>query len=113
MLKLTKPPYADTKVDAEKTQQEITQLLRKYGVSQVNWQIDYDKEQVQLDFVIEYTKQEDQQQLLRKTQETGLDQMKRTDESIAQVIDLISKVSLQFYSSLNDLTAAIQQMRGV
>lgn len=57
--------------------------------------------------------QEDQQQLLRKTQETGLDQMKRTDESIAQVIDLISKVSLQFYSSLNDLTAAIQQMRGV
>ena len=33
MLKLTKPPYADTKVDAEKTQQDITQLLRKYGVS--------------------------------------------------------------------------------
>lgn len=60
MLKLTKPPYADTKVDAEKTQQEITQLLRKYGVSQVNWQINYDMEQVQLDFVIEYTKQEDQ-----------------------------------------------------
>ncbi len=60
MLKLTKPPYSDTKVDAEKTQQEITQLLRKYGVSQVNWQINYDMEQVQLDFVIEYTKQEDQ-----------------------------------------------------
>ena len=60
MLKLTKPPYADTKVDAEKTQQEITQLLRKYGVSQINWQIDYDMEQVQLDFVIEYMKQEDQ-----------------------------------------------------
>ena len=30
MLKLTKPPYADTKVDAEKTQQDVTQLLRKY-----------------------------------------------------------------------------------
>ena len=60
MLKLTKPPYADTRVDAEKTQQEITQLLRKYGVSQINWQIDYDMEQVQLDFVIEYMKQEDQ-----------------------------------------------------
>ena len=57
--------------------------------------------------------QEDQQQLLKKTQEIGLDQSRRTDESIAQVIDLISKVSLQFYSSLNDLTAAIQQMRGV
>ncbi len=61
MLKLTKPPYADTKVDAEKTQQEITSLLRKYGVSQINWQINYDLEQVQLDFVIEYTKSEDQQ----------------------------------------------------
>ena len=60
MLKLTKPPYADTEVDAEKTQQDITQLLRKYGVSQINWQIDYDMEQVQLDFVIEYMKQEDQ-----------------------------------------------------
>jgi tRNA nucleotidyltransferase (CCA-adding enzyme) len=60
MLKLTKPPYADTKVDAEKTQQDVTQLLRKYGVSQINWQIDYDMEQVQLDFVIEYMKQEDQ-----------------------------------------------------
>ena len=60
MLKMTKPPYADTEVDAEKTQQQITQLLRKYGVSQVNWQIDYDMEQVQLDFIIEYLKQEDQ-----------------------------------------------------
>ena len=60
MLKMTKPPYADTEVDAEKTQQQITQLLRKYGVSQVSWQIDYDIEQVQLDFVIEYLKQEDQ-----------------------------------------------------
>lgn len=61
MLKLNKPPYSDTKVDAEKTQQEITQLLRKYGVGQINWQINYDMEQVQLDFVIEYLKQEDQQ----------------------------------------------------
>ena len=60
MLKMTKPPYADTEVNAEKTQQQITQLLRKYGVSQVSWQIDYDIEQVQLDFVIEYLKQEDQ-----------------------------------------------------
>ena len=60
MLKLTKPPYADTKVDADKTQQDITQLLRKYGVSQINWSVNYDLEQVQLDFVIEYMKQEDQ-----------------------------------------------------
>lgn len=39
MLKLTKPPYATTTVDAEKTQQQITSLLRKYGVSQINWQV--------------------------------------------------------------------------
>ena len=52
MLKLTKPPYATTTVDAEKTQQQITSLLRKYGVSQINWQVNYDLEQVQLDFVI-------------------------------------------------------------
>lgn len=61
MLKLTKPPYADTTVDADKTQQEITRLLRKYGVSQINWQIDYDMDQVQLNFIIEYTKREDEQ----------------------------------------------------
>lgn len=60
MLKLTKPPYATTNVSADKTQQEITNLLRKYGVSQINWQIDYDMEQVVLDFIIEYQKPEDQ-----------------------------------------------------
>ena len=60
MLKLTKPPYGDTSVNADKTQQDITQLLRKYGVSQINWQIDYDMEQVVLDFIVEYQKPEDQ-----------------------------------------------------
>jgi tRNA nucleotidyltransferase (CCA-adding enzyme) len=59
MLKLTKPPYATTTVDAEKTQQQITSLLRKYGVSQINWQVNYDLEQVQLDFVIEYSRMDD------------------------------------------------------
>lgn len=59
MLKLTKPPYATTTVDAEKTQQQITSLLRKYGVSQINWQVNYDLEQVQLDFVIEYSRLDD------------------------------------------------------
>ena len=56
MLKYNKPPYGDTTVDADKTQSQITQLLRKYGVSQINWQVDYDMEQVVLDFVIEYQK---------------------------------------------------------
>ena len=60
MLKLTKPPYGDTSVNADKTQQDITQLLRKYGVEQINWQIDYKMERIQLDFIIEYKKQEDQ-----------------------------------------------------
>ena len=46
MLKLIRPPYSDTGVDAEKTQQQITQLLRKYGVAQINWQVNYDLEQV-------------------------------------------------------------------
>ena len=57
MLKYNKPPYGDTSVDADKTQFQITQLLRKYGVSQINWQVNYDMEQVVLDFVIEYQKQ--------------------------------------------------------
>lgn len=61
MLKFNRPPYADTSVNADKTQQDITALLRKYGVSQINWQIDYDMEQVQLDFVIDYQKPGDQQ----------------------------------------------------
>ena len=60
MLKLIRPPYSDTGGDAEKTQQQITHLLRKYGVSQINWQVNYDLEQVQLDFIIEYQKREDE-----------------------------------------------------
>ncbi len=58
-LKLTKPPYGDTKISAEKSQQEITELLKKYGVSQVAWAVDYDSMKVQLQFVIEYEKPED------------------------------------------------------
>ncbi len=60
MLKLVKPPYSDTSANADKTQQDITQLLRKYGVSQISWHVDYELEQVQLDFVIEYQKPDDQ-----------------------------------------------------
>lgn len=56
--------------------------------------------------------QQDQQEILKKTQEISLDHSKRTDESISQVIDLVQKVSLQFYSSLNDLRSAIESMRG-
>ena len=54
--------------------------------------------------------EEEQQQIVKKTQELALEQSKRTDESISQVIDLVQKVSLQFYSSLNDLKSAIVSM---
>ena len=54
--------------------------------------------------------QEDQQQILKKTQELALQHTQRTDESISQVIDLVQKVSLQFYSSLNELKTAIVSM---
>lgn len=59
MLKLIKPPYQTTSVDAERTQQQITALLRKYGVSQIDWKVNYDLEQVHLDFVIEYQRLDD------------------------------------------------------
>lgn len=59
MLQLNKPPYSTTEVDAEKTQLQITALLRKHGVSQINWQVNYELEQVQLEFVIEYQRLED------------------------------------------------------
>ena len=59
MLNFKTPPYANTDVNAERTQQAITQLLRKYGVERINWQIDYGKEQIILDFVIEYEKPDD------------------------------------------------------
>ena len=54
--------------------------------------------------------QEEQQKILKTTQELSIDQMKRTDESISQVIDLVQKVSLQFYSSLSELKEAIVSM---
>ena len=60
MLKQTPAPYKDTGVSADKTQIDITNLLRKYGVEQINWQVDYKLERVQLDFIIEYLKADDQ-----------------------------------------------------
>ena len=54
--------------------------------------------------------QEEQQQLLKKTQELAMEHTQRTDESISQVVDMVQKISLQFYSSLNDLKTAIVSM---
>lgn len=51
-----------------------------------------------------------QQEILKKTYEISLDHSKRTDESISQVTDLVQKVSLQFYSSLNDQKSTIESM---
>lgn len=43
--------------------------------------------------------QQEQEEILKKIKEAGPEQMKRTDESIAQAIDLINGLSLRFYSS--------------
>lgn len=43
--------------------------------------------------------QKEQEEILKKMQEIGMEHTKRTDESIAQVIDLINGLSLRFYSS--------------
>lgn len=51
--------------------------------------------------------EEGQQQILKKYQELSLEQAQRTDESISQVIEMVQKMSVQFYSSLNDLKSAI------
>lgn len=51
--------------------------------------------------------EEGQQQILKKHQELSLEQTQRTDESISQVIEMVQKMSVQFYSSLNDLKSAI------
>ena len=56
MLTKTKPPYATTEINADKSQQAITGLLRKYGVSQINWHTDYERELIVLEFLIEYEK---------------------------------------------------------
>ena len=58
VLLKTKPPYQDTKVSADRTQGDITALLRKYGVSQIRWTTDFAMDQVQLDFIVEYEKEE-------------------------------------------------------
>jgi hypothetical protein len=46
-------PYADTEVNADKTIIEIEQLLRKYGITKVQWTKDWDVNQVRLRFAIE------------------------------------------------------------
>lgn len=55
----SKPPYSTTDVSAEKTQQQITELLRSHGISQLQWNVDYENDRVQLQFVIEYERIED------------------------------------------------------
>lgn len=56
VLLRVKPPYKDSQVSADRTQQQITTLLRKYGVTQIRWSTDFSLDSVQLDFVIEYEK---------------------------------------------------------
>ena len=51
--------------------------------------------------------EEGQQRILKKHQELSLEQTQRTDESISQVIEMVQRMSVQFYSSLNDLKSAI------
>ena len=51
--------------------------------------------------------EEGQQQILKKHQELSLEQTQRSDESISQVIEMVQKMAVQFYSSLNDLKTAI------
>jgi hypothetical protein len=53
--------------------------------------------------------QEEQQDILKKTQEISMDNIKRNDESISQVLDTIQKISIQFYSSLNDLKNVLME----
>ena len=55
--------------------------------------------------------QEQQQQILKKTEELALDHTKRTDESISQVVDMVKQISVQFYSSLNELKDVLVSMR--
>jgi len=55
--------------------------------------------------------QEQQQQIVKKTQELGAELTKRTDESVSQVVDLIQKMSVQFYSSLEEMRKIIVEMK--
>lgn len=55
--------------------------------------------------------QEEQQAILKKTQEISIDNIKRTDESVSQVIDLIQKMSMQFYASLNELKNVLVEVK--
>ena len=55
--------------------------------------------------------QEEQQEILKKTQELNKDLTVRTDESINQVIDLIQKMSVQFYSSLEEMRKVVVELK--
>ena len=55
--------------------------------------------------------QEEQQTILKKTQELSKDLTVRTDESINQVIDLIQKISVQFYSSLEEMRKVVVELK--
>jgi len=53
MIISKKPPYSSTKADPEKTQMDITRLLREYGCSGVQWTTVYDRNEVKLAFTVE------------------------------------------------------------
>ncbi len=55
--------------------------------------------------------QEEQQQILKKTQELHKELTTRTDESLGQVIDLIQKMSVQFYSSLEEMRKVVVELK--
>lgn len=57
-----KKPYWGTKVDVDKSKNQISVLLRQYGVSQVRWTEDLETEKVMLEF---FSKGADRNYLIR------------------------------------------------
>ena len=53
MIVSKKPPYQNTKVDPDKTRMDVDKLLRKYGVSAIQWTNDYDHNIVVVQFRME------------------------------------------------------------
>lgn len=53
MIKPKKPPFAGSKVDADKTAAQIDKMLRDYGIEKVQWTKEFDQNLIELRFLVD------------------------------------------------------------
>jgi hypothetical protein len=100
MIISKKPPYESTEVTPEKSQSQINQLLKEYGVSKYQWTTDYENNQVVLAFELEVEIGSQKRRLTFKVSPPPFAKKRRTWDSMKGYRDVYAANWAQSYRLL-------------